>query len=112
MSATNLPPADELAQVRQQLKDLQEREGKLRSLMISDPASRTGNLYLVEVREVQQMRTDLKEMRAMYPKIVDEFTFKSKVVRLELRGINEDGEIVVTRKGGHPAQPAKEEAEE
>jgi predicted phage-related endonuclease len=98
MSISNLPAPDQLALIRQQIKDLQEQETKLRNRLIEEPGERTGHAYLAEVREVEQTRTDIKEMRAMYPKIVEEFTFKSPVMRVELRGISADGEIVSTRK--------------
>lgn len=98
MSISNLPAPDELAMVRAQIKNLQDRETELRNLLLADPASRTGNSYLAEVREVEQSRTDLKEMRAMHPQVVEEFTFKVKVPRVALRGISEDGEIVSPRR--------------
>lgn len=96
MSGANLPPADELASIRDQIKALEAREAVLRTVLLDDPTARTGNLYLAEIKEAAQTRTDLKEMRAMYPKIVEEFTFTSTVKRIVLRGITEDGEIVST----------------
>lgn len=100
MSLPNLPPADELARVRQQLKDLEAREDELRTLLLTDPASRTGNSFLAEVREVERTYTDLKELRAMHPKLVEEYTFTSKVPRVVLRGISEDGEIIASPRKG------------
>ena len=93
----NLPPADELFDVREQLKALTSRERDLRSLMLSDPSARTGNRYAVEIRDVQTTRTDIKELRAMHPTLVDEFTFKLTEQRVELRGLTEDGELVSIR---------------
>jgi hypothetical protein len=94
---TQIPPADELADVRARIKTLEEREVELRNLLIGDPSSRTGNHYLVEVREVETKRTDLKEMRAMHPDLVDQYTFPNKTTRVDLKGITEDGEIVSLR---------------
>ena len=94
----NLPPADELHAIRQELKTLGERENVLRQLMLSDPSARTGNCHAVEVKTVTQDRTDLKELKAVYPDIVAEFTFPVKITRLEIVGINEDGELVSLRK--------------
>lgn len=95
----NVPPADELAEVRATLKTLGERETVLRQLMLSDPSARTGNSYVVELSEVETTRTDLKELRACHPDLVDEFTFKVKTTRVELRGISDDGEIVRIKRG-------------
>ena len=98
MPADNLPPADELFAVRAELKELTSRERTLRALMLSDPSARTGNAYAVEIRDVQTTRTDLAEMRKMHPTLVDEFTFKVTEQRVELRGINEDGELLPLRR--------------
>lgn len=97
-SLSNQPPADELYAVRAQLKALEEREAALRTLMFADPSARTGNHFLVEVKEVPTTRTDLKELRANYPDIVEQFTFVLPVKRIELRGISEDGEVVSLRR--------------
>jgi len=101
----NLPPADELFAVREQLKALKARESDLRSLMLSDPSARTGNRYAVEIRDVQTTRTDIKELRANHPDLVDEFTFKLTEQHVELRGINEDGELTALRR--KPDAPVK-----
>lgn len=96
--ADNRPPADELFDVRKQLTALKSRERDLRSLMLSDPSARTGNRYAVEIQEVQTTRTDLKEMRANYADIVEQFTFKLTEQRVELRALTKDGELVSIRK--------------
>jgi hypothetical protein len=94
----NLPPADELAEVRATLRSLAEREAALKALMINDPSARTGNQFCVDVVEVASNRTDIKEMRACHPAIVEQFTFKVKTTRVELRGLDEDGVITPIRR--------------
>ena len=94
----NEPPADELFAVRAEIKHLTSRERELRALMLSDPSARTGNNYAVEIRDVQTTRTDLKELRAIHPDIVEQFTFQLTEQRVELRGINEDGELLSLRR--------------
>lgn len=89
-----LPPADELAAVRTQQKELEAREAELKQILISDPSARTGNAYLAEIREIETTRTDLKELRAMHPALVEEYTFPAKVLRVELKAITDDGEII------------------
>jgi glycine cleavage system regulatory protein len=92
--ATQLPPADELADVREKLRALQTREAELRVMMLTDPSARTGNAFAVEIRVVTQERTDLKEMRACHPDIVEQFTFPFEVKRVVLSAISEDGELI------------------
>ena len=99
--AAQLPPADRLAAVRAQMKALEEEEAGLRSLLLSDPSSRTGNRYLVEVREVTSQRVDLKELRALHPDIVDSQTWPVTTKRLELREIDEEtGEVTRIKRTG------------
>jgi hypothetical protein len=93
----NIPVPDELAVVREQIQKLTEREKELRKLLIAHADLREGAAYLAEIKVTPQMRTDLKEMRACHPEIVEQFTFPVPVVRVELSGITEDGEIVSLR---------------
>jgi hypothetical protein len=93
-----LPPADELADVRLKLRWLQEREEVLRQLMIADPSARTGNHHAAQIREVTTTRTDIVEMRKMYPDLVAEYTFPAKTTQVVLVGISEDGELIPTRR--------------
>jgi predicted phage-related endonuclease len=93
----NTPLPDELAAVRAEIKRLESREEQLRASLLANPAFRTGTDYLAEIKTVTQQRTDLKEMRANYPEIVEQFTFPSPVTMVVLKGITEDGEIVSTR---------------
>jgi hypothetical protein len=94
-----LPPADQLAEVRQQLRSLTEQEAALKALVINDPSARTGNQFCVDVVEVASNRTDIKELRACHPDIVEQFTFKVKTTRVELRGLTDAGEIVRIKRG-------------
>jgi hypothetical protein len=94
-----LPPADRLAEVRQQLRTLTEQEAALKALMINDPSARSGNAYVVEICEVETRRCDLKELRAAYPAEVEEHTYPIKTTRVELRGISEDGEVIRIKRG-------------
>lgn len=93
-----VPPADELADIRAKIRDLEQREGELRTLMFRDPSSRTGNRFVAEIKQVEQTRTDIKELRKGYPDIADQFTFTTAVAQVVLKAINEDGEIVPIRR--------------
>lgn len=95
----NLPVPDELAAVREQIKRLETREAELRQMIFGDPEARTGKDWVAEIRTTTQQRTDMKELRAQHPAIVDEFTYPTEITRIVLSGIDaETGELVSARK--------------
>jgi len=98
MDRPNTPVPDELYAVRQQIKQLEEREAALKQILLSDPETRTGASYLAEIKEVTQNSTDWKELKACHPNIVDEFTYPRMITRVVLFGITEDGEIIPARR--------------
>jgi len=93
----NLPLPDELAQVRADIKRLEEREAAIRGILLSDPDTRTGASWIAEVKTLQQERVDWKELRANHPGITDEYTFPVQVTRVVLSGVDEHGEIIPAR---------------
>ena len=98
MPSEQLPPADELFDVRDKIKQLASRERELKAIVIADPSTRTGNHYAVDVKDIATARLDIKEMKANHPSIVEQFTHTVFDTRVELRGINEDGELVSLRR--------------
>jgi predicted phage-related endonuclease len=94
----NTPVPDELAAIRAEMKRLEERESALRSILLSDPDTRTGANWLAEVKTVQQSRVDIKELRACHPDIVEQFEFPTEITRIALSAITEDGEIIPARR--------------
>jgi predicted phage-related endonuclease len=98
MPSDQLPPADELFDVRDKIKQLTSRERELKAIVIADPSTRTGNHYAVEVKDVATARMDVKELRNMHPEIAEQFTHTVFDKRVELRGINEDGELTSLRR--------------
>jgi hypothetical protein len=98
MTIPNTPVPDELAAVREQIKALETREAELRALLLANPDVREGANWLAEIKTVTQNRTDLKELRACHPGLVDEFTSPVEITRIVLSGIDADtGEIVSAR---------------
>ncbi|HTI79460.1 MAG TPA: hypothetical protein VL614_03320 [Acetobacteraceae bacterium] len=93
----NLPLPDELAQIRADIKRLEEREAAIRGILLSDPDTRTGASWIAEVKTVQQERTDWKELRANHPDIAEQYTFPTEITSVVLSGITEDGEVVPAR---------------
>ena len=98
MPTENTPPPDELFAVRDEIKRLTSRERELKATVIADPSARTGNHYAVEIKDVATARMDVKELRANHPDIAEQFTHTVFDKRVELRGINEDGELVSLRR--------------
>lgn len=94
----NIPVPDELYAVREQIRRLEERETVLRNLLLDNADLRTGASYLAEIKTLKVPRTDLKELRAAHPELIDEYTYPLEQTRVVLMGISEDGEIVNPRK--------------
>jgi kynurenine formamidase len=94
----NVPLPDELFAIRTEIKRLTEREAAIKAILISDPDTREGASYLAEVKTVKAPRTDLKELKAQYPQIVEEHTYMLEQTRVVLMGVTEDGELVSPRK--------------
>jgi len=93
----NVPVPDELAQVRADIKRLEERKAELTRLLILNEDLREGAAYLAEIRVTKRQTVDMKELRAMYPDIVEEHTYPLEVTQVVLSGITEDGEIISAR---------------
>jgi hypothetical protein len=98
----NIPVPDELADVRAEMKRLELREAELRATLLADPSARTGKDYLAEIKTVTSQRTDLRELRAMHPGIVDEYTFPTEVTRVVLWTIDEDGVLSHQKRAAKP----------
>src|SRR4029077_2305587 len=93
----NIPVPDALAAVRAELKRLETHEAELKRILLTDPSARTGADWIAEIKEIETNRVDIKELRAMHKDLVEEYTFPTKVTRVELSAITEDGEIVSAR---------------
>lgn len=94
----NIPAPDELAEVRAEIERLKQREDELRALLIEHQDLRTGAGYVATVKTQTQQRTDLKELRAAYPKEVEEHTHQFSYTVVKLLALTEDGELVNPRK--------------
>ena len=89
-----VPPADDLAAVRDQIRVLERREAELKAIILSDNSARVGNWFLAEVVTITQQRTDLKELRKMHPALIEEYTFPIAITKVELRVVDDEtGEI-------------------
>jgi hypothetical protein len=60
----NRHPADELADVRSEIRRLQEREETLRAHLLEHPEDRVGDDYTVSISSQSCKRVDLKRLAA------------------------------------------------
>jgi hypothetical protein len=58
----NRHPADELADVRSEIRRLQEREENLRAHLLEHPEDRVGDDYTVSISSQSRKRVDLKRL--------------------------------------------------
>jgi predicted phage-related endonuclease len=94
----NVPVPDQLAGIREQIRALETNERELKEALIANPDIRMGANWLAEVKEIETSRVDLKELRAMHKDLVEEYTFPTKVTRVELSAVDaHTGEIISAR---------------
>ncbi|KRR21330.1 hypothetical protein CQ14_06685 [Bradyrhizobium lablabi] len=88
--STNRKPPDELADVRERIKELKGREEELRDLLISGKADLVGDDYAAKVSTVTSERIDGKKLRRdLGHQFLEPFlvTVESTVVNVErMRG--------------------------
>ena len=97
MSISNAPLPDQLADVRAQIKALQEREAGIKGELLAHPELRTGASWIAEIKTVQQQQVDWKQVREAAPDVVAEHTYPREITRVELSGVTVDGEIISAR---------------
>jgi hypothetical protein len=62
MEARNRHPVDRLADVRSEIKRLEEEERELRAYLLEHPQDRTGAEFLATIGEQRRSRVDLKAL--------------------------------------------------
>ena len=88
MEERNRHPADRLADVRQDIKRLEEEEQRLRSYLLEHPNDRTGMEHIASIGEQRRSRVDLKALAdEVGHSIVQRFTHYThcRLVRLRER---------------------------
>jgi hypothetical protein len=70
---TNRKPADELAWLRQQIRDLQEREDYIKRMIVSGDMSPEGDEHFVIVEDRTQNRLDREKIKARLGKDLSAF---------------------------------------
>jgi hypothetical protein len=90
----NRHPADRLADVRQEIKRLEEKEQELRAYLLEHPHDRIGMEHIATVGEQRRSRVDLKALAdEIGHSLMQRFThFTScRTVRLRERSARSDG---------------------
>jgi len=62
MEEHNRHPTDRLADVRQEIKRLEQEEQELRAYLLEHPNDRTGGEYIASIGERRRRRIDLKAL--------------------------------------------------
>ena len=94
MEGNNRHPADRLADVRQEIKQLEGEEQQLRAYLLEHPHDRTGLEHIASVGEQRRSRVDLKALAdEVGHSIVQRFTHYThcRLVRLRERSAPSDG---------------------
>jgi hypothetical protein len=82
----NRHPADELADVRSEIRRLEDREQELRIYLLEHPHDRTGIEHIATVREQRRSRVDLKALAAeIGHSVLQQFTHFTSCQTVRLR---------------------------
>jgi hypothetical protein len=84
MTATNLHPVDELADVRSRIKALEEREGQLRDELLSGRVGLEGNDHVARLVDQQRAWINLRSARRALGKVLDPFLTEKAVTAVRL----------------------------
>lgn len=83
---TNRKPPDELADVRERIKELKGREDELRDLLLSGEVDLVGDDYAARISTVTQQRVDSKKIRREF----GEQFLEPFMVAVEITTVNVD----------------------
>lgn len=85
MTTENIHPADELAALREEIKQLQDRESYLRDYLLKNKEDRDGKQYLAVVTDSKRATIDKEAIiAAMGPAAVEPFIKRSEVHTLKV----------------------------
>jgi hypothetical protein len=81
---SNLHPADELHDVRAQIKVLEEREAELRAVLLSGECGLAGDAYTAWIAEQEQARLDGTAARKALGDVLAPFTITRRIQQVRL----------------------------
>ena len=85
MNETNRKPADELADVREKIRELKAREDRLREMMISGEAELMGDEFLASVVVRASERVDTVRMKKeLDPAVLEPFLVVGKTTTVKV----------------------------
>jgi hypothetical protein len=82
---TNRHPADELADVRAQIRSLQERETELRTTILNGKCSLAGDDYIAVVQTRPQNRVDIPALRKHFGAALKPFMRAREVTQVWIK---------------------------
>jgi hypothetical protein len=83
---SNRHPADQLGEVREQIRELQAKEDRLRKVLLNGD-SLVGDDYAATIQKQSQSRLDTAEARKHFGDLLAPFVFKHEVVQVRLRRV-------------------------
>jgi hypothetical protein len=93
MEERNRHPADQLADVRQEIKRLEEEQQRLRAYLLEHPHDRIGMEHIATIGEQRRSRVDLKALAdEVGHSLLQRFTHFTSCRTVRLRERSNDGE--------------------
>lgn len=87
--SSNLPPADEILQIREQIKALKTREAELKALIVSGEASKEGNFVRARLITRKSKRFDRQAAETELGDLT-RFLVETEATILKLETIEDD----------------------
>ena len=85
MSLSNRHPVDELADLRKQMHQTEQRIEELRELIISGACSLVGDEHAATLEERTNQRVDIKELRREFGEALTPFLREHRATRVNIR---------------------------
>jgi hypothetical protein len=90
MSLSNRHPVDELADLRKQMRQIEQRIEELRELVISGACSLIGDERAATLKVRTSQRVDIKELRRAFGEAIAPFVRKHRATYVIIQGFEND----------------------
>jgi hypothetical protein len=87
---TNRHPVDELADLRKQMRQIEQRHEELRDLIISGACSLVGDEHAATLKVRTSQRVDIKDLRRAFGKAVEPFVREHRATHVIIQGFEND----------------------
>ena len=90
MSLPNRHPVDELADLRKQMRQIEQRIEELRELVISGSCSLVGDEHAAALKVKTSQRIDIKELRRAFGEAIAPFVREHRTTYVLIQGFEND----------------------